>query len=152
LCVKISIHKRAWQFLPLVNYQMKWLYKLGPELALRLGLAGVYLYTGWNIVTHPTGWHWAIRGLPQFLQEIINSIGIDFYLRIQGTIEIFLALVLLAWFLPKWMPQIAGLLMAVQMFLILLLIGLNLETYRDIGILGAGLALFLLLHPTNKSS
>ena len=117
---------------------------------LRLGLGGVYLYTGYDIVTHPTGWYWAIRGLPQFIQDTIQNVGIDLYLRIQGSGEILIAFIMFAWFLPRWIPSIAGFLVALQMFLILVLVGTNLETYRDIGILGAGLALFLLLRPVQK--
>jgi len=116
-----------------------------PEWAIRISLGVMYMYTGFSIVLHPTSWYWAIRGLPIFIQDTINNMGIDLYLRIQGSVEILFAIIFLAWFLPKWIPQYTGLVVAAQMFLILVFLGIDLETYRDLGILGAGLALFILL-------
>ena len=76
---------------------------------------------------------------------MITTIGINNYLRIQAVGEFAIALALLLWLLPKTLPRIAGLLVALQMASILLLIGVCLETFRDIGLLGAGLALFMIL-------
>lgn len=115
------------------------------EWVLRLSLGGVYLYTSIDIFLHPKGWYWAVRGLPQMMQNLINSMGIDNYLKIQASLEFAIALALVAWFLPKRVAGIAGLLVAFQMFLILLLVGLSLETFRDLGLFGGGLALFVLL-------
>ncbi len=115
-----------------------------PEWFLRLSLGGVYLYTSADIFRHPTGWYWAISSLPQIFQNIINGVGINNYLRVQATGELIIALALLAWFLPKRIAGIAGLLVGLQMFSILVLVGLNLETFRDMGLLGGGLALFVL--------
>lgn len=119
--------------------------KISPEWFLRLGLGGVYLYTSIDIFLHPKGWYWAVRGLPQFMQGAVNSIGIDNYLRAQAALEFAIALALLFWFLPKTLPMIAGFLVGLQMAAILLLVGISLDTFRDIGLLGAGLALFVLL-------
>ena len=118
---------------------------MNPEWLLRLSLGSVYLYTSVDIFLHPTGWHWAVRGLPQIIQSMITTIGINNYLRIQAVGEFAIALALLLWLLPKTLPRIAGLLVALQMASILLLIGVSLETFRDIGLLGAGLALFMIL-------
>ena len=118
--------------------------KINPEWFLRLGLGGVYLYTSVDIFRHPTGWYWAIRPLPQVFQNIINGIGVDNYLMTQATGELIIALVLLAWFLPRRIVGIAGLLIALQMFSILALVGISLDTFRDIGLLGGGLTLFAL--------
>ena len=123
---------------------MNKLLKIKPEWFLRLSLGAVYLYTSVDIFRHPTGWYWAIRPLPQVLQNIINGIGIDNYLKAQATGELIIALALLTWFLPKAIAGIAGLLVGLQMFSILVLVGISLETFRDIGLLGGGLALFIL--------
>jgi uncharacterized membrane protein YphA (DoxX/SURF4 family) len=113
--------------------------------ALRLSLAAVYIYSGLDIVRHPTGWYWAIRALPDSIENIINSIGVDTFLRIQGSIELVFAAVLLAWFLPRVWVRIISLFITIQMISILLLVGVRADTFRDIGVLGAGLSLFLAL-------
>ena len=123
---------------------------ISPEWLLRLGLGGVYLYTSTDIFLHPKGWYWALRGLPQFIQGAINGMGIDNYLRIQAAGEFVVALALLLWFLPRILPRIAGLLVALQMAAILLFVGVGLDTFRDIGLLGAGLALFMILKEDSK--
>lgn len=116
-----------------------------PEWALRLGFGFMFLYSGFDLLRHPTGWYWAIRPLPQFIQNLIDvSVGIDSYLRIQGIAEIVFALVLLGWFLPRWIVQIVSLLVALEIAAILLLVGISGDTFRDIGLLGAALALFFL--------
>ncbi|MBI1839020.1 MAG: hypothetical protein HYR95_01830 [Candidatus Colwellbacteria bacterium] len=117
---------------------------ISPEWFLRLGLGGVYLYTSADIFLHPKGWYWAVRGLPQFAQGAINGMGIDNYLRIQAAGEFAIALILLLWFMPKKVVSTAGLLVALQMLAILLFVGIGLDTFRDIGLLGGGLALFVL--------
>ena len=114
------------------------------EWLLRFSLGGVYLYTSIDIFLHPKGWYWVVRGLPQIIESAINYIGIDNYLKIQAFGELAIALALLAWFLPKRVAGIAGFLVSLQMFLILVFVGLSLETFRDIGLLGGGLALFVL--------
>lgn len=115
-----------------------------PVLILRLSLGFSYLYSGYDLFMHPTGWHWAVRPLPQFVQTIINEIGIDLYLRMQGVAELIIALLFLAWFLPKVALRLAAFLSALQMALILIFVGLSLDTFRDIPILGASFAVFLM--------
>ncbi len=116
------------------------------EWALRLGLGGMYLYSGYDIFMHPTGWTWALRPLPQFIQSTINStVGNITYLKIQGAGEFLLGLALLMWFLPRVVGKVAGLISAIEIFLILLLVGIDSVTFRDIGVLGASLGLWFLL-------
>ena len=111
--------------------------------ALRLGLGLMFCYSGLDLIQHPTGWYWAVRPLPDFLQSIINNqIGINHYLQMQGVVELFFAFIFFAWFLPKKIVKIAALLTALEMAGILLLVGLNGETFRDIGLLGGAVALF----------
>lgn len=121
------------------------LVKLNPIFVLRVTLGLMYLYSGIDIVRHPTGWYWAIRPLPAFLQYIINNqIGINNYLLMQGIGEILLALVFFAWFLPSVIVQLAGLFSTIEMIAILFLVGIDAVTFRDIGLVGAGAALAIL--------
>ncbi len=119
--------------------------KLNPEWLLRLGLGLMYVYSGLDIFRHPTAWYWAVRPLPQFLQVLINNqIGINTYLKLQAAGELVLAFAFLAWFLPRKFVRWAALLAAVEMALILWLVGVDGVTFRDIGLLGAALALVVL--------
>ena len=124
---------------------MNFLKNISPSWILRLSLGLAYLYSGYDLLSHPTGWYWAIRGLPQFIQTIItDSIGLDHFLRTQGVVELMIAFGLVAWFLPKWALKWSSFLIVAQMALILIFVGLSLDTFRDIVILGAGLALFVI--------
>lgn len=113
------------------------------NLALRLGLGVMYLYSGFDIIFHPTAWTWVIRQLPVVIQNPIMSIGGGgvTFLTIQGAVEILFALVFLAWFLPRTLVWLVTLLSAFEMGFILLLVGLDAVTFRDIGVLGASIAL-----------
>src|SRR3989338_6891518 len=141
-----------------VSYGMnKFLSKLTPEWALRAGLGVMYLYSGIDIVRHPTAWFWAVRpifkwfptgmqttlGQPAFMKKFLMS---------QGAIEIIFAVVLLAWFLPKKYAKWVAALTTLEMATILLIIPIDAVTFRDFGLLGGGLALFLILNGGFKSS
>ena len=120
--------------------------KYAPEWVLRLGFGFMFLYSGIDLIRHPTGWYWAVRPLPWFVQNIINmQIGIDRYLQMQGLSEIIFAIVFLAWFLPAWIVKIVSILIAIEMAAILLLVGVSGDTFRDIGLLGGAITLSLLL-------
>lgn len=112
--------------------------------SLRLGLAAMFGYSGIDIILHPTAWYWAVRGLPAFAQNIINGIGIDTYLLFQGASEALFALVFLLGVWPR-LTRAVALLAAVEMALILLMVGVDSITFRDFGLLGASMALFFLL-------
>ncbi|OGZ43900.1 MAG: hypothetical protein A3J55_00510 [Candidatus Ryanbacteria bacterium RIFCSPHIGHO2_02_FULL_45_17b] len=112
--------------------------------SLRLGLAAMFGYSGMDILLHPTAWYWAVRGLPLFVQNIINTIGIDTYLMLQGASEVFFALVFLLWVWPR-LTRAVALLAGVEMVAILLMVGVDAVTFRDFGPLGAAIALFFLL-------
>ncbi|MDP3771888.1 MAG: hypothetical protein Q8Q94_00750 [bacterium] len=122
-----------------------------PEWSLRLGLAATYLYSGLDLVRHPTAWYWALRPLPDFFQSIIHTVGTDRYLRLQGASELVFAAVFLAWFLPLKIVRIVAALTALEMLAILLMVGTNGETFRDIGILGAAAGLFFLIKKTTNA-
>ncbi len=124
---------------------MKFLYKLNPEWTLRLGLGLMYVYSGLDIFRHPTAWYWALRPLPSSLQVFINNeIGINNFLKIQAVGELVLAALFLAWFLPRRLLRLAAFLAILEMALILWLVGVDAVTFRDIGLLGAALALLSL--------
>ena len=119
--------------------------KYAPEWALRLGFGCMFLYSGIDLIRHPTGWYWAVRPLPWVIQNIINTqIGIDRYLQMQGIGELIFAVIFLAWFLPKWIVKVISLLVVIEMAAILLLVGVIGDTFRDIGLLGGAIALFLM--------
>jgi len=101
-------------------------------------------YSGIDLIWHPTGWHWAVRGLPMVFQNIINAIGINTYLQLQGVVELFFALVFLFWIWPK-LTRFVALLAAFEMAFILLFVGVDLTTFRDFAPLGAAAALYFLL-------
>lgn len=121
---------------------MKFLQKISPEWPLRLGLGVIYIYSGIDLIRHPTAWHWAVRPLPMAIQDFITAqIGVDRYLVFQGVGELALAFFLIAWFLPRIFPFIAAVLTVVEMALIIVLVGVDAITFRDIGLLGAAFAL-----------
>jgi uncharacterized membrane protein YphA (DoxX/SURF4 family) len=124
--------------------------KLTPEWILRIFLGAMFLYSGYDIFIHPTAWTWAIRALPGFVISIIeNTVGVELYLRLQGASEILLSFVLLAWFLPRRVTALGAIMVTLEMFAITLFVGLDAVTFRDIGLIGAGSALFVLLTQKN---
>jgi len=126
------------------------LQKFTPQFFLRLGLGAMFVYSGSDILLHPTGWIWAIRGLPVAFQNAINAVGVVNYLRVQGAGELLLAAAFLGWFLPFWTVRSAALLAAIEMAGILLFVGVDAQTFRDIGLFGAAMALWIL--PGNKTT
>ena len=129
--------------------------KINPEQALRLGLGLTYLYSGYNLVIHPTAWHWA---LPYWLRTVIAAfMSLNTYLVLQGIGELLLAFILLGWFLPRRIVFLAAILSTVEFFAILFLAlfpfnATNfLTTFRDIGLLGAASALLMLLINQKKT-
>lgn len=124
---------------------MSILSRINPEWPLRIGFALMFFYSGRDLMIHPKGWYWAVSPLPQALQQIIRSIGIDQYLMYQGVFEIILGILLLAWFLPRWISKLVVLIVVLEMFSILVFVGIRIDTFRDIGLLGGAIALLILL-------
>lgn len=128
---------------------MSLLKKINPDWPLRLAFGVMYLYSGIDLIQHPTAWHWA---LPYWVREIIASgMPLNTYLQAQGAVEIVFALILLAWFLPwraVWIVACASVLefAAILIFAFVPFSEANfLITFRDIGLLGGAVALLLLL-------
>ena len=117
--------------------------RLKPEFILRLSLAVMYLYSGWSLITSPKSW---TQFVPFGFKEVLGRFNfpVTTFIQAQGGVELLIAAVFLFWFLPrkpvKWMAFLA----AVEMALILIFGQIDLITFRDIGLLGAFLAVFLI--------
>lgn len=128
-----------------------YLSKLTPEWSLRTGLGVMYLYSGIDIIRHPTGWFWAVRPIfkwfPTGMQATLTQPAfMKKFLMSQGVLEVVFAIILLAWFLPKKYAKWVAVLTTLEMAGILFLIPIDAVTFRDFGLLGGGLALFLILN------
>jgi hypothetical protein len=121
------------------------MFRIQPEHMLRLGLGATYVYSGIDLMRHPSGWVWALAALPETIRKVIDAVGVENYLRLQGGVELVLAACFLLWFVPRWMVKTAALLAAVELAAILAFVGVSLVTFRDFGIIGAALGLFFLL-------
>lgn len=121
---------------------MNFLQKISPEWSLRLGLGFMYLYSGYDLFYNP--WHWYGFMPKWFSQTVTQIVSIDAYLRIQGIGEIIIGLLFLAWFFGVRGVRIAAALAVFEMALILLFVGIDPITFRDIGLLGAAIAILIL--------
>lgn len=121
---------------------MNYLQKISPEWPLRLGLGMMYLYSGYDMFTHPSAWFWA---LPKWFSQVVTSIAsLEMYLRVQGVGEFILGILFLAWFLDRRVLRVASALAVIEFAGILIFTGLGPITFRDIGLLGAALALLII--------
>lgn len=116
--------------------------RIHPEWVLRLGFGLMYLYSGYNLFYHPGDWVWALPSW--FLRILPHAISPEVYLRMQGIGEVIIALLLFAWFSRIWSVRIASLLATVEMLSILLFTGIDLVTFRDIGLLSGATALLII--------
>lgn len=125
---------------------MSLLSRISPEWPLRIGLGVMYLYSGIDIIRHPSAWYWALRPLPTAVYSFITTqIGIDRYLMLQAGGEFVIGIVLLAWFMPRGVVLIAALATTVEMAAILFFVGVDAITFRDLGLLGGAATLVLLI-------
>lgn len=121
-----------------------------PEWPLRLGLGAMYAYSGFSMIRQPLDWQ---GFLPLWLSDFIGKVmPLNAYFTFQGAGELAMAFVFLAWFLPRWSARLAAGLAAAEIFLIMALAGIDLVTFRDLGLLGAAVSLFLLLSRLNLDS
>ncbi len=118
---------------------------LNAEWMLRLGLGAMYIYSGLSLVKNPEKWKWAVLGLPQSMISTIQSIGIERFLMAQGIVEIIFAATFVLWFIPRKISMLCAFLSALEMVFILIFLGVDGGTFRDIGLLGATLGLYVLL-------
>lgn len=116
-----------------------------PEWMLRLGLGAMFLYSGLSLLRTPEKWTWAVRGLPETMLGVIQNIGIERFLMGQGIVEIVFAVSFLIWLVPRKISTLCAFLASLEMIFILMFIGIEGGTFRDIGLLGATLALYISL-------
>ena len=122
---------------------MEFLKKISPEMPLRTGLGLMYLYSGYDLMVNPAHWY---GFAPQWFLDIVGLVlSQDAYLRMQGVGEFVMGLALLAWFLPRGIVHVVSLLAILEMTGILFFAGIDLITFRDLGLLGGALTLFLLV-------
>jgi len=115
--------------------------RIRTEWPLRLGCGCVNLYAGFFLLTDPARYY---KYVPSWLSHLANAIAsVDTYLRLQGVGEIIIALCLLGWFFPRWCVRVASTLLTVEMTLILIFLGIDAVTFRNMGLVGAALALLL---------
>ncbi len=121
---------------------MSLLNRFQPTLPLRLGFGLMYLYSGYDMVVNPAAWVWTVQppGLKDFIEGVTGNI--HHFLQLQGVVEIIMALIFLAWFAPTRFVRWAALLSTVLIALILWFTGLDGVTFRNLGLVGASLALF----------
>ena len=124
---------------------MGMLRRINPLWPLRIGLGLMYLYSGIGFLRNPLDWQ---GFLPTWFAAVVERvIPLSAYLAFQGIGELALAAVFLGWFLPLMAVRIAAVAAALEFAGILLFTGLDLITFRDIGLLGAAIALVLLAAP-----
>jgi hypothetical protein len=118
---------------------MKTTHRIPSQWALRLGCAFVNFYAGYYLLTDPGRYH---KFVPSWWTAIANSLAsVDAYLRVQGIGERLIASVLCGWFFPKWAVRAAAITLAVEMTLIIIFVGVDSVTFRNVGIMGAAFAL-----------
>ena len=111
------------------------------EWPLRLGCGFLNLYSGFFLLTDPIRYY---KYVPDWLRYVANAVtSLDTYLRLQGIGEMIIAICLLGWFLPRWCLRLAAILLTVEMTLILVFIGVDGVTFRNMGLVGAALALLI---------
>jgi hypothetical protein len=115
--------------------------RIRTEWPLRIGCGCVNLYAGFFLLTDPARFY---KYVPGWLRQGAEAVAsVDVYLRLQGLGELTIALGLLGWFFPRWCVRLASALLTGEMMLILLCVGVDAVTFRNIGLLGAALALWL---------
>ncbi len=122
---------------------------------LRVGFGLSYLYSGSNMFFVPRHWY---GYMPQWFSRTIIDVGftVDQFLKLQGAVEMAMGVLFLAWFIngqTRWnsVLHIVYMGVAVQMLLILLLSGIDPNTFRDIVLLAAAVALLLMSRKESES-
>ena len=111
--------------------------KITPQLALRVGLAFVFIYAGINSLLNPSAW---IGFVPVWI-DTIPLISREVFLTIHGLFEIVLGLALLFGIYKKLTAALAFLSLAG----IIIFFGINDITFRDLGLIAAAYTLFILV-------
>ena len=107
------------------------------DLFLRLGLTFVFLWFGIDKFVHPD--YWVNAWLPLWFKGILNSLGIGNlnFIYANGIFEIVIGL----GFLFNIFVKLFASLVILFLLLVIFSFGLNEVTVRDVGLIGAALAL-----------
>ena len=116
--------------------------RVGAQRFLRIGIGLMYLYSGFDLMLKPYHWY---AFLPQWFSSFLRPLlAQETYLRMQGAAEIIIGIIFLAWFMPRYLVRAVAFLSAMEMALILIFVGVDPITFRDLGLLGASLAILSL--------
>lgn len=122
---------------------------------LRIGFGASYLYSGADMFLNPRHWY---GYMPHWLSTNMHHQGftVDQYLKAQGTAEIIMGVLFIAWFinektafgfnLLKYLYWLVG----IQISFILLFSGVDPNTFRDFVYIGGVGALSHLLNERRK--
>tara|TARA_B100000745_G_scaffold300364_1_gene254029 strand:- start:7470 stop:7958 length:489 start_codon:yes stop_codon:yes gene_type:complete len=122
-----------------------------PEVFLRLGLGLTFLWSGYNIYTTPENWLGFLEQLPAWLIDPLTTyLTFEQILLAQGVAEMVFGAVFLLWFVPYGIVKLVSFIVALELAVIIWLLGVDTVTFRDIGLLGATLAVFAGMHWKNR--
>lgn len=113
-----------------------------PILPLRIGLGLMYIYSGFSLLSHPERW---LGFLPQWFLSLLNlAMTTENYLRIQGAVEMAVGFIFFLWFIKNMNILRGAVIFSVlEMIFILVFVGIDLVTFRDIGLFGAAMSLLI---------
>ena len=109
------------------------------QLALRLSLAAVFLWFGVGKFMQPQ--YWVDAWMPQSVQHAVTAIGMSpaNFMVLNGILEVLIAISLVAGFFQRWFAGIG----VVFLVIVIAFSGINEVTVRDVGLIGALVALAL---------
>ena len=106
---------------------------------MRISLGLMYLYSSVDLMMHPKSWTWAV---PWWFSQLVTPfVPLDSYLRFQGGIELLMAIIFLALFWKGRIILLFAVFSSLELLFILLFSPQFITTFRDIGVLGASVAL-----------
>ncbi len=119
--------------------------KINPSWILRAFLGLTFLYSGLDMTRNTSNWLWIVSKAPIYVTNFIRTVGGDhnFILGL-GVLELIFVVIFLVPIFPRIFLKIAALLAGIEMSLIVLSVGINMMTFRDIGLIGTAFSLFLL--------
>ena len=115
---------------------------ISPQWPLRIGLGLVYCFSGYSILTNTAAW---LGFVPGWFSQMLSPLSLNTLLQVQGGAELLMGLLLLVWFTPRWLVRIVAALAMIELATILAVVGLDTITFRDVGLLGGAMALYILL-------
>ena len=114
---------------------------ISPQWPLRIGLGLVYCFSGYSILTNTLAW---MGFVPTWFSSMLSPLSLNTFLQAQGGGELLMGLLLLVWFTPRWLVRAVAVAGMIEMIGILVFVGIDMVTFRDMGLLGAMASLYLL--------